>query len=340
MHAVSVSRGPGPRNFATMSVQSVTMFRSWGAVSLPRPLSRHVDGLVLAFLRPEAGREFDFSQPAGEPALIAADSVSWRVFKNPITVFIGGVTAVLLELAEPRVRDAVWQYSNFRTDPLIRLKRTGLAAMITIYGPRSKAEAMIAGVVRMHARVRGRSSDGEPYAANDPDLLDWVQTTTNFGFLRAYQAYGRALAPDEGEVYLGEARRVGLLYGAVGTPGSQAGLDAVFERMRSRLVRSSITFEFLDIMGRIPVFPSPGRTLQPMFLKAAVEILPGWVRDRLELGARYSLRPWERALVRSAAAASDHIVIPSSPAVQSCRRLGLPADYLYRRNQTGSTVRG
>jgi len=247
---------------------------------------------------------------------------------------------VLLELAEPRVRDAVWQYSNFRTDPLTRLKRTGLAAMITVYGPRSKAEAMIAGVVRMHARVRGRTGDGEPYAANDPDLLDWVQTTANFGFLQAYQAYGRALAPDEREAYLREARRVGLLYGAVGTPGSQAGLDALFDRMRSRLVASPTIFEFLEIMGRIPVFPGPGRALQPMFLKAAVAILPGWVRDRLELDARYSLRPWERALVRSAAGASDRIVIASSPAVQSCRRLGLPADYLYRRAQPDIAVTG
>jgi uncharacterized protein (DUF2236 family) len=316
------------------------MFRSFGAVSLPRPLSRHVDELVLAFLRPEAGREFDFCRPVGEPALIPAGSVSWRVFKNPIAVFIGGVAAVLLELAEPRVRDAVWQFSNFRTDPLTRLKRTGLAAMITIYGARSKAEAMIAGVVSMHARVRGRTTDGEPYAADDPALLDWVQATVNFGFLEAYQGYGRALAAHEREAYFRDLRPVGLLYGAAGTPGSESELDALFEGMRGRLVASPIIFEFLEIMGRIPVFPGPGRTLQPMFLKAAVAILPGWVRDRLALDARYSLRRWERTLVVSAVAAGDRIVIPSSPAVQACRRLGLPADYLYRRDRLAAAVTG
>ena len=321
-----------------MLVQSATMLQSLSAVSLPRRLSRHIDGLVLGFLRPESGREFDFSEPAGEPALIVSDSVSWRVFKNPITLFIGGVAAVLLELAEPRVRDAVWQYGNFRTDPLARLKRTGLAAMISVYGPRSKAEAMIAGVVRMHARVKGRTSDGEPYRADDPVLLDWVQATAIFGFLEAYQSYAQALSPGEREAYFVEARPVGLRYGAVGTPGSEAGLDALFGRMRSRLVASPIIFEFLAIMGRIPVFPGPGRALQPMLLKAAVAILPGWVRDRLELGARYSSKSWERALVRSAAAASDRIVIPTSPAVQACRRLGLPADYLYRRATPASPV--
>ena len=90
------------------------------------------------------------------------------MFKNPVAVFIGGVTAVLLEFAEPRVRDGVWQHSSFRTDPLTRLQRTGLAAMVTVYGPRSKAEAMIAGVVRRHERVTGWTSEGEPYRANDP----------------------------------------------------------------------------------------------------------------------------------------------------------------------------
>jgi uncharacterized protein (DUF2236 family) len=52
--------------------------------------------------------------PAGEPALAAPDSVSWRVFKNPVSLFVGGVTAVILELAEPRVRTGVWEHSSFR----------------------------------------------------------------------------------------------------------------------------------------------------------------------------------------------------------------------------------
>ena len=96
---------------------------------------------------PAAGSGVDFSSPPMEPALVPPDSVSWRIFKNPVSVFIGGVAAVILEFGEPRVRDGVWQHSSFRTDPLTRLQRTGLAAMITIYGPRSTAEAMIAGVV-------------------------------------------------------------------------------------------------------------------------------------------------------------------------------------------------
>ena len=172
------------------------MIASLGAILLPGPLQRQIDELAQSSLQPQ--QTIDFSRPKGELALIAPDSISWRMFKNPVAVFIGGVTAVLLEFAEPRVRDGVWQHSTFRTDPLNRLRRTGLAAMVTVYGPRSKAEAMIAGVVRRHERVTGWTSAGEPYRANDPELLNWVQATAGFGFTEAYHAYVRCLTADGG----------------------------------------------------------------------------------------------------------------------------------------------
>ena len=53
---------------------------------------------------PPGTQPADFLQPPGEAALLAADSVSWRVFANPVALLVGGVAAVLLELAEPRVR--------------------------------------------------------------------------------------------------------------------------------------------------------------------------------------------------------------------------------------------
>ncbi len=39
-----------------------------------------------------------------------------------------------MELAEPRVRNGVWERTTFRADPIRRLRRTGLAAMVTVYG--------------------------------------------------------------------------------------------------------------------------------------------------------------------------------------------------------------
>lgn len=302
-----------------------------GIIPLPSALKRRVDGFARSVMRQPPGYAVDFSLPAGEPALLPPDSLSWRIFKNPVTVFIGGVAAVLLELAEPRVRDAVWQHSGFRTDALLRLRRTGAAAMVTVYGPRSQAEAMIAGVVRMHGRIRGRTSDGEAYDANDPELLDWVQATAGFGFMQAYHHYARPLRAEERDASLAEGRPIALLYGAAGAPGSQADVYTLFEARRHRLAASPIVLEFLDIMANVPALPASVRMLQMPLLKAAIDILPLWVRERLGLGDRWNLRPQARALVAAMAEVCERVVLPSSPAVQSCRRLGLADDFLYRR---------
>lgn len=298
-------------------------------ITLPKPLQRHLDGFARSLLQPE--QAFDFSTPRLEPALVPPDSVSWRIFKNPVSVFIGGVAAVLLEFGEPRVRDGVWQHSSFRTDPLTRLQRTGLAAMVTIYGARSKAEAMIAGVVRRHDLVTGRTLEGEAYHANDPVLLDWVQATAGFGFTQAYHAYARQLTEGERSALFTESAPIARLYGATGAPTSQHELDSLFEAMKQRLMASPIVFEFLEIMKRAPILPAPARPMQKVLLKAAVAILPSWVQERLGLAERWRLNSFERAFVRTAARAADRLILPSSPAVQSCRRLGLPDDYLYRR---------
>ena len=139
-------------------------------IVLPWPLQSSLEAATRVLFEPGDRPSLDFSQPVGEAALVSPNSVSWRVFKNPLSLFIGGVTAVIMELAEPRVRTGVWEHTNFRADPIRRLRRTGFAAMVTIYGARSTAEAVIARVRRMHDLVAGTTPSGEAYCANDPEL--------------------------------------------------------------------------------------------------------------------------------------------------------------------------
>ncbi|MEK7265961.1 MAG: oxygenase MpaB family protein, partial [Pseudomonadota bacterium] len=124
----------------------------------------------MSFLEGDGVQRVDFSSPPGEPALAPPDGVSWRIFKNPVALFIGGVAAVILEFAEPRIRSGVWEHTTFRTDPVARLRRTGLAAMVTVYGARSVSEKMIARVRAMHDRIEGVTPSGISYRANDPVL--------------------------------------------------------------------------------------------------------------------------------------------------------------------------
>ena len=290
-----------------------------------------ISGLVQRLYRPPGGPRVDFRQPPGEPALAAPDSVSWRVFKNPISLFIGGVAAVILELAEPRVRTGVWEHSSFRSDPLTRLKRTGLAAMITVYGPRTAAERMIAGVVRRHDKVVGDTPAGAAYRANDEALLDWVQATASFGFLEAYHTYAQPLSAADRDRFYAEAEPAAALYGATGAPASTAEWKAQLEVMLPQLERHEIVFEFLELMRKTAILPAPLRGLQGALIRAAVAITPAPVREIVGLGRDWDLGPVEGRLVRLAGAAADRVAVKGTPAVEACERMELPGDYLYRR---------
>lgn len=293
-------------------------------------LQRYLNGTIVSLLGNQGGGRYAFTRPLSEEALVPAASISWRLLKNPLALFVGGAAAVILELAEPAVRAGVWEHSTFRKDPLGRLRRTGLAAMITVYGARSIAEPMIARVVRMHAGIHGTAASGVPYSASDPGLLTWVHATAAFGFAEAYSRYVKPLGVESFDAYYREGSPVSRLYGAADTPRSTIEMKALIDSMRTRLTPSPIIFEFLRIMRETEAFPKPLRWMQPMLLRAAVDLIPGWLRERLGLSAYYGLRGYERRLTSWAGAAADRLVLPASPAVQSCVRLGLPAEYLYR----------
>jgi uncharacterized protein (DUF2236 family) len=300
------------------------------ALSLPKSIRHRVDVALTELLQPEGGARADFARPLGELALSPPDSVSWRVFKNPVALFIGGVAAVILELAEPRVRTGVWEHTSFRDRPVTRLRRTGLAAMVTVYGPSSQARSMIATVARLHERISGVTPAGRPYRASDPELLDWVRATASYGILEAYCAYVEAVSAEQRDRLYSAGACSARLYGATGSPASQAEFDALFDKMRDGLERSDIVLEFLQIIERAPALPAPLRPMQALLVAAAVQIVPAWLRARLGLGRRWDRPHWQHRLVVEVAQAADRLMLGSSPAVQSCRRLGLPDDYLYR----------
>jgi len=298
-------------------------------IRLPKSLQLRLHAATGAALMAHKGQEIDFAHPLGEPALLAPSSVSWRIFKNPVALFIGGISAVILELADPAVRSGVWNHSTFRTDPMGRLQRTGLAAMVTIYGARSVAEPMIAAVVRRHAKITGETPAGVPFCANDSALLEWVHATASFSFAQAYSSYVAPLSGAEMSAWYLEGVPVSRLYGALDAPGTEYEMRELFDSARGRLERSDIIFEFLQIMRDAPILPIQLRWMQRTMVRAAVELIPAWIRERLGLDATHGLRRWERSAVKLAGTLADRVVLTESPASQSCLRLGLPPTFLY-----------
>lgn len=291
-------------------------------------MRRNLDRLLREHIAPPPGMAVDFSVPAGAEALFAPDSVSWRVMKNPVALIVGGVAAVILELAEPRVRTGVWEHTSFRRDPVTRMRRTGYAAWVTIYAPAEAARAMIAGVVRAHERIEGATPAGVAYRANDAELLTWVHATAGFGFYEAYARFVRPLTAEELDRVYTEGGAAAALYGVRGSPRSAAEMEALFAAMAPKLERSDIIFEFLDIVRAAPLLPV--RRLQRLLVRGAVEITPAWARELLGLGPEFGLKRGHETLLRALGAVSERWVIEDAPPARACKRLGLPANYLYR----------
>ena len=276
------------------------------------------------------GTRIDFSGPRGEPALLAPDSVQWRIYKNQIALGIGGIAAVLLEFADARIRSGVWDHSTYKADPIGRSRRTGTVALLACYGPASTAKQVIGMVNRMHGKVKGETPSGEKYRALDPALLDWVAATASYGFLSAYDRFVAPLSDADKDRFMRDSEAIGREFGARRTPASIAEFMDMLEELEPRFEPHPIIFEFLTIIQSGEAAPSIPRFLHRAVARAAVSLLPSSVRQRLELGPDYDLTWLDTKLLRLAGRLADRHRDPRGAPSQAALRMGLPADFLYR----------
>jgi len=284
------------------------------------------------------GWKIDFLNPKGEAAFAGPESVSWRVFKNPIALGVGGIAAVLLEFADARIRSGVWDHSTFKTDPVGRSRRTGIAAMVGVYGPQSAARRVIQGVTNMHAHVEGATPSGEPYSALDVGLLDWVSATASYGFLTAYDRFVAPISDADKKRFYREGEAVAHLYGVQHPLTCEADFHAMLDQLLPRFESHPVNTEFLDIMKSGRAARGVPKGLQSAVVHAAVAILPPAVRERLQLGPEYDLSPRGERVVRFMGTLAERIPVPASPAGQACVRLGLPATFLWKGPEKQASI--
>ncbi len=274
-----------------------------------------------------SGYEVDFAQPLGEPSLVPPGSPQWRVFRNPVAFTIGGVAAVLLEFADARIRSGVWDHSVFKIDPINRSRRTGMAAMVGVFGPASTARRVIGGVNRMHRKVVGVTPAGEAYSALDPELLDWVSATAVYGFLEAYHRFVTPLPQHVRDRYYRDGEPVARLYGVENPLRSDADFFAMLDRLLPRFEPHPINREFLEIIASGRAAPAVPKFLHRALARAAVSLLPPAVRERLKLGDEFEMAWRDRLLIRAAGKVADRVKLQDAPAWKAAVRLGLPGSF-------------
>ncbi|WP_225206530.1 oxygenase MpaB family protein [Novosphingobium huizhouense] len=300
-------------------------------MALHDPETAPLDPAMAQRVRAAAQREWtvDYRAPAGEPSLVPPDSVQWKVFRNMIAMGVGGVAAVLLEFADARIRSGVWDHSVYPVDPIGRSRRTGLAAMVGVYGPESMARKVIAGVTRMHAKVGGTTPSGRAYKALEPELLNWVHATAAFGFMKAYHTFVRPLSDADQTRFFEEGAPIAALYGVTHAAASEADFMAMMEALLPDFEPHPINTEFLDIIASGKAAPGTPKFLHRALARGAVSILPPVVRERLELGAEWDLTARDRAALKIAGRLADTWRDTTSPAWHAAERLGLPGSFAW-----------
>jgi len=229
-------------------------------------------------------------------ALFATDSVAWRVNGDIVTMMIGGVSGLLLQMLHPAVLAGVWDHSNFRSDMHGRLRRTAKFIAVTTYDHAEHGLAAIDRVRGVHDRLGGVLPDGTPYRAGDPALLAWVHVTEAISFLNAWIRYAEPdMAAEDQDRYFAEMAVVADRLGADPVPRDRAAAEALIRSMRPALSVGARTREVAQLVLNQSVGAALTDTASGVIMQAGVDLLPDWAREM------HGLKTPPAPLVRGAA---------------------------------------
>jgi len=225
-------------------------------------------------------------------------TITWRLYREPVFV-LGGVRALLLQIAHPAVADGVARYSNFQKDPFGRGYRTFAAMAMIYFGTKKQAEATAHRLWRIHSGISGNyppppipnPQSPIPYSANDPNLLLWVLATLTDTTLQVYERMlFLGLPPDWKEKFYEESKIAARLLGIpdeVYPPDLEA-----FKKYFSEILNS-------DLLGSTPVCREMAQAIvqHPRAPKKWANLFAaGWLptplceRLGIEIGANPALR--------------------------------------------------
>lgn len=225
-----------------------------------------------------------------DPGLFGPDSVTWRVVGEPMMV-LGGLRAVLMQVAHPAVAQGVSDHSDYRTNPMRRLVETADWVTAVVFGTRREAEAATQRINQMHRRVTGRIDSvhatdavaaGTPYGARRRDLAQWVLATFIDSLLVTYERLVQTLPAADADRFVQEWAAVGTLLGLPGERlwSSRAQLsDYITEQLATVVRPGEGSRAIADSLLHSPFHSRVVRRLWPATTMVSVSLLPAALRD-------------------------------------------------------------
>lgn len=221
--------------------------------------------------------------PISDDALFERDSPIRMVHSDVVSMMVGGIRGLLLQMLHPHALQGVLDHSDFRHDMHGRLRRTARFIATTTYGHRDEAEASIARVNRIHRRVVGTLPDGTAYSAREPRTLAWVHLAEATSFLAAYLRVVRPEMPmAQQDEYYRQFAVVARKLGADPVPESRREAEVLLRELRPELAGSPAARE----VARLVLTQRPENApaaVQRTLAAAAVDLLPPFARTLLGL---------------------------------------------------------
>ena len=117
--------------------------------------------------------------PAHHEVIFASGGERWFAEDRPIrrvhgdsSMFIGGISALLLQSLHPLAMAAVAGHSGYKGDPWGRLQRTSYFLAVTTFGRATDAQETIQRIRAIHQRVTGTAPDGRSVRGFRPAAAD------------------------------------------------------------------------------------------------------------------------------------------------------------------------
>lgn len=228
-----------------------------------------------------------------EHGFFGPDSIFWKVGRER-ALFLGGPSAIMLQMAHPMVAEGVNVHSDFATDPVGRFIRTFQVVYAIVFGTVEEAVTAVERTRLIHTRVKGKLSEdagsfneGDPYHANRPDLLLWVHATLVAQALLGYDLFVEPLTKAEKEKYYQESKIFAKLFGI--PPKKIPPTLSAFYRYYKTMVRKTIAVGEVGMVMKKRLFKHPlYLPVLPLNLLLAGGMLPEPVREAF----RFSWNPF------------------------------------------------
>lgn len=212
--------------------------------------------------------------------ILGPGTVTWQLHADP-AMWVAGICSLYLQALHPRAVAGVVQNSNFRQDPLGRLKRTASFVGTVSYGTTDEVHRAAAKVRSVHRLLRGEDEGGRRFRVDDPELLLWVHCAEVHSFLTVVRRAGYRLTAAQVDRYYDEQRRTAELVGlhADEVPGSAREMADYLAGMLPHLRRtadSEVVYRFLHRPPLDGVLKLGLGVYEPLVGHLAYSVLPPW----------------------------------------------------------------